>query len=272
MAAEMTLNQALKKLHDLQREWHKGSASRQKQREIAIQNGDEKTLANLHKEEGFTETNRLKIARDLIPARELYVKGVASLRKEIDEALPKIVELKKTRPDLVIHPIPPATYTYLARAETTIVKEEISLEPDKSVFWVEAIINGNPPVKLVIDPAVNEIRMSEHFATAAGIKVDPIGVKEQVAMEDGHMLPARRMLLDSVQVGAAGAECVPCLVILDGFEGPPRLGSNFLDRFTYQLDPDAGNLILSLVDMTRAKNKPAEKPDPKKAVVKKAGR
>jgi predicted aspartyl protease len=135
---------------------------------------------------------------------------------------------------------------------------EIPLEVDKTVNCVQAVVEGTP-LKMILKPDVDDVWLSASSAEALGITrpgVD-VGVKEEVEMEDGQKLPARRVTLKSVQLGPFKAEDLECLVFLNGYETDPILGAGFLNQFAYRIDPEAGKLIL-----TRADVKSSSKPSP----------
>ena len=80
-----------------------------------------------------------------------------------------------------------------------------------------------------------------------------VGNPVTVTMPDGQALSARAATLKSIKIGQLDATTVPCLIVLDNYDGPPVLGASFLDRFHYQLDTDAGTLTLTRVDVAPAK-------------------
>jgi clan AA aspartic protease (TIGR02281 family) len=249
--SEDHLLKALSLQHKQQSKWQEQAEYRRKRREAAIREDNQKHLADLQKEIGFADAERVKLAQEVATTRDLYVQNVAALRKALDEAPQKIEDWKKNHPDIHITQIPPSVRSYLGKVEKTITTKEVALEPDKAVNWVEAILDGKPKkkCKMVLDPDVDVVRMSADSATALGIKLPDEGTIEDVAMTDGQKLPARRMTLKSVQVGPFAAENVECLVILKGSEAPPLLGASFLGRFTYRIDPEAEKLTLTRVEL-----------------------
>jgi hypothetical protein len=222
----------------------------------AVQKKDQGRIAKLQKEQRDRDAAHTKSTRGVATWREAYVQSVAVLRKACEEAPQKIAEWKKKHPDIQIEDLSPSVKVFLERAEASMTTSEIPLEVDKTVNCVQAVVEGIP-LKMILKPDVNQVRLSASSAEALGITrpgVD-VGVREEVEMEDGQKLPARRVTLKSVQVGPFKAEDHECLVFLKGYETDPILGAGFLNQFAYRIDPEAGRLILTRVDV-----KPSSKP------------
>jgi hypothetical protein len=217
----------------------------------AEQNKDKGRIARIQKEQRDREAAHTKSAQDVATWREAYVQSVAALRKASEEAPQKIEEWKKKRPDIRIESLSPSVKSLLERAEASMTTSEIPLEVDKTVNWVQASLDGKPPLKMILKPDVDLVRLSARSAEALGITLPgaDVGVTEEVTMEDGQKLPARRVTLKSVQVGPVTAENLACLVFLKGYETDPILGADLLDHFAYRIDTDAGKLVLTRVDL-----------------------
>lgn len=135
---------------------------------------------------------------------------------------------------------------------TLIKTEPVPLEPDRTAPRLSATINGVAVKKLVVDPSEKTVRVSERLAATIGLRGNEGEPRVTVTMTDGQELSAMRATLKSVRIGNFEVSDVACLIVLDGYDGPPVLGANFLDRFLYTIDADAGKLTLTRVDVLPA--------------------
>jgi clan AA aspartic protease (TIGR02281 family) len=218
-----------------------------------VEKKDQKRIADLEKQQRERDSAQQKSAQIVAAWREAYVQSVGALRKAWEEAPQKIVEWKKKHPDIQIEPLSPAVKSLLDRTEASMATSEISLEADKTVNWVDAIVAGKP-LKMILDPGVGPVRLSAHSADALGIATPgtAVDVTEEVAMENGQKLPARRVTLKTVQVGPMTTEDLECLIFLNGYDTPPILGAGFLSHFAYWIDPEGGKLTLTRVELKSA--------------------
>ncbi len=179
--------------------------------------------------------------------REVYVQRVAALSKLVADA-PKNAAKVKKEIGVAIGRTNPQIVSYLASRQKTITKpKDVELRRDKTIFWVKVTLSGKTS-EMVLEPTVEEIRMSADSAAELGIKVDRAGPPVEVTLIDGRKLAASRVTLKAVQVETLTAENVECLVIPEGFDSPPLLGASFLNRFSYRFDPDEAKISLVKVD------------------------
>jgi predicted aspartyl protease len=146
---------------------------------------------------------------------------------------------------------------FLDEVEKKIHAETIALEPDKTVLWVDTILNGKSDQRMVLDPDVATIRVSARFAAALGISRDENRPAVAVAMSDRTSLSANPARIASLQVGPFTLNDVECLILPDGYDTPPLLGASFLDHFASRVDLPAARLTLVKVDVKPTHNRAA---------------
>jgi hypothetical protein len=253
--SEEELKKALTHQEGQKREARQLAAYYEQAASEAVKKNDQKRIAEVQKKQGDRKAALTKSARSVAAWREAYVQSVAALRKACEEAPQKIEEWKKKHPDIQIEPLSPSVKLLLDRAEASMTTSEIRLETDGAVNLVQAILDTKA-LTMILKPDVDLVRLSTSSAEALGITPGAdAGVPEEVVMEDGQKLPARRVTLKSVQVGQFTAEDLECLVFLKGYETDPILGAGFLNQFTYRIDPEAGKLFLTRVDV-KSSSKP----------------
>jgi clan AA aspartic protease (TIGR02281 family) len=219
-------------------------------------------IKRLRDEADREEKARKDQAEQITTLREALVKCVDALRKRGDpsrrvheepagnkENRGTTANLKE-KPNIPIAPsLSKQQRAILDNAERAIHAETIPLEPDKTVFWVRANLNGKPDLRMVVDPDAETIRVSARFAAAVGITSDRKEPEVQISTSDGTTLAAHPAQVASVEVGPFTINNVECLIMPDGYEAPPVLGASFLDQFASRLDPEAAQLTLVKVDV-----------------------
>ena len=202
------------------------------------------------KEDRAAATRKIR-AQEVALKRKAFVEEVAALDKVVEDLgkNPNLNQAKKAlnRPDIA------KTLwdlnKYLEAAKKRIKTEQITVDPDKANLWVYVILNENKePTKMVIDPGVDVIQISEAFASEQGITLLDTDPRVNVALGNGHAFSATRIKLKAVQVGSFKVNDVECLVFSKGFDAPPQLGASFLDQFTFGLDAGEAKLTLTKVD------------------------
>ena len=154
--------------------------------------------------------------------------------------------------------------TFLDRANEDLVRDVVPLVPDRTGLWVAATVNDVPLRRMVVNPAVETVRLSARTAAAAGVEPDdrpPL----RVTTADGKTYEARRATLRSVRVGTrtTPADGVECLVFPEGYDAPPILGASFFERYVARVDPDAARLSLIEVKLAPASAHAPTRPAPK---------
>jgi hypothetical protein len=133
-----------------------------------------------------------------------------------------------------------------------IKTEPIVMEADRTAPRVSATINSVAGVRLVVEPSEPMVRVSERLASKLKLTPDASEPPVKAMMPDGQELSARSANIKSIAIGPFNVTNVPCLILLDNYDGPAVLGASFLDRFLYQIDADAGKLTLTKVDVPPA--------------------
>lgn len=201
-------------------------------------------------------TKEQKGCDDYRKVRDVYVHSVEELGDLVDQARKKEAELAenpvKVKGKIVkVRHLAEADLDYVKRAEHTIDTSEVSLEPEKSLLWVEVFVNGQAqPVKMVVDPSVDAVRIPNSLAEKLGLKPGNPRVSVKVTLGAGQVVEGWQAFLQSVRVGSDGftANDVECLVLDEAF---PVLGASFLEQFASQLDVEAGKLVLKKVSALR---------------------
>ena len=89
----------------------------------------------------------------------------------------------------------PASSPYVRRLkelETLIRSETIAVNPDKGLVWVDATIDGNHRLKLIVEPESDVVRLSADTAADAGIRLAEDSPTVEVATLDGRKFAAQR--------------------------------------------------------------------------------
>jgi len=208
--------------------------------------------------ENQAEETRKKRSQEVAVKRKAFVENVAALDKAVDASRKRSEDLANNsnvqqaskalnRP--IVSAISKDLDKHLVAAKKRIKTEQIKLDPDKAIFWVDVILNENKePTKMVIDPGVDVIRFSEGFAAGLGIRPLDTDPMIDVATGDGQTFSARRIKLKRVRVGSFKINDVDCLVFSKGYETSPLLGASFLDHFSFELDAGEAKLILTKVE------------------------
>jgi len=220
-------------------------------------------IVRLRQEEADAASALKDVTADVAVKREGFVESVQTLRKAIDASRKKheevsaddevgraLVDLRRKhgRPSSsagVSKKGQPREVKLLEDAEKSIRAEEIPLTPDRIAPWVVATVNDVAGRRFVVDLSVDTVRVSGRFA--ASVHLDPSEGGTAPTSPNG-MPSARPATLRSVRIGGFTVRDVPCLV-LDGYDGPPVLGSNFFERFVTKLDLDANTLTLTEVSV-----------------------
>jgi hypothetical protein len=138
----------------------------------------------------------------------------------------------------------------LQELEKTIRTEQVPVDWDRTILWVDATLNGKPGHMMMIAPGTQEVRLSARVAATLGVRpANDVG-GDEIALVDGRTVQARRGRLESVQVGPFTADDVECRVLPEEYgEAPSLLGGSFLKRFATIVDGAAGTLVLTQVNV-----------------------
>ena len=142
----------------------------------------------------------------------------------------------------------------LREFEKTIHTEEVPIDADKTIDWVDATLNGKSRNQMMVNLGVNEIRLSARLASEIGASPIPGEQAVDIATIDGRIIQARLARLETVQVGPFTHRDVDCVVLPDSAgDFPPVLGSGFFDQFSTKIDADRGAIVLTQVHQVQAK-------------------
>ncbi|MGB0768525.1 MAG: TIGR02281 family clan AA aspartic protease [Phycisphaeraceae bacterium] len=134
----------------------------------------------------------------------------------------------------------------LAKAAAEYQRGAVDLRKVGNVMEIDVRINGKPIRSMILDTGASALSLPHLFATDLGITVTDADPIVQLQMADGKLVDARRVTLESVQVGEFICNGVEAFVLPpDLSAASPLLGNSFLSNFTYEIDPDRGKLILS---------------------------
>lgn len=154
----------------------------------------------------------------------------------------------------------PANLRYLQpdsiklRTQLQIFKKEIKtvsvkLDADRTASRLSATVNKVKGNTFVVDPTQDLIQVSAKVAKQIHLVASKEDAPFKMTMADGQELSAQPATILSIEIDHLKVENVPCLILLDDYEGPSILGANFLDRFVSKLDSDTGTLTLTSVDV-----------------------
>ncbi|MEO0474662.1 MAG: TIGR02281 family clan AA aspartic protease [Planctomycetota bacterium] len=134
----------------------------------------------------------------------------------------------------------------LTKAAGEYQRGAVDLRKEGNVLMIDVRINGKPIRSMILDTGASSVSLPHEFASDLGIEVTDADPVVQLQMADGKIVDARRVSLDSVQVGEFIVNDVEAFVLPpDLHAAPPLLGNSFLGKFTFEVDPDRGKLILS---------------------------
>lgn len=135
-----------------------------------------------------------------------------------------------------------------------VAKAPVQLEPDKTVCWILADLNGKPAQRMVLDPGVESIRLTESRARGLGVMPAEGRPTIEVQAPDGTTLKAKRVSLESVRVGSLTLKNIECLIVPEGHGAPAVFGVKSLKGLVSRVarDEQPPMLILSRVTIQAA--------------------
>lgn len=134
----------------------------------------------------------------------------------------------------------------LAKAASEYQRGAVDLRKAGNVLEIDVRINGKPIRSMILDTGASALSLPFLFAKDLGIEVSDTDPIVQLQMADGKLVDARRVSLESVQVGEFIVNDVEAFVLPEDLSAAsPLLGNTFLGQFTYEIDPERGKLILS---------------------------
>ena len=138
----------------------------------------------------------------------------------------------------------------LREFQKMIHSEEVPIDADKTIHWIDATLNGKSRKRMMVDLGINEIRLSARLAAEVGAQLAPGDQAIDIATVDGRTIRARSGRLESVQVGPFTHHDVDCVVLPESAgDFPSVLGSRFFDQFSTKIDADAKAIVLTQVQV-----------------------
>jgi gag-polyprotein putative aspartyl protease len=134
----------------------------------------------------------------------------------------------------------------LREFEKAIRAEQVPIDVDKTIAWIEANLNGKPRKQMMIDVRIAEIRLSASLASDVGAQriVDDPAV--EITTMGGRTMRASQGRLDNMTVGPFTLYDVACLILPESAgDVPSILGGDFFNRFSTKIDADLGKIILT---------------------------
>lgn len=134
----------------------------------------------------------------------------------------------------------------LAKAAAEYQRGAVDLRKAGNVMEIDVRINGKPIRTMILDTGASALSLPHQFAKDLGIEVSDTDPIVQLQMADGKLVDAKKVSLDSVQVGEFICNDIEAFVLPEHLSAAsPLLGNSFLSNFTYEIDPDRLKLILS---------------------------
>lgn len=134
----------------------------------------------------------------------------------------------------------------LTKAAGEYQRGAVDLRKEHNTLHIDVRINGKPIRSMILDTGASSVSLPFLFAKDLGISPGTSDPVVQVQMADGKIVDAWKMNLESVQVGEFIVNDVEALVLPESLHAAPALlGNTFLGKFTFEVDPDRGKLILS---------------------------
>lgn len=133
-------------------------------------------------------------------------------------------------------------------AQEEPVPKGIDVNKKNGHFFVDAVLNDNVSVTLLLDTGASMVLISRRVAEDLGIKTDNIVATIDLSMADGRKVKAKRVTLKSVRIKNVEAKDVSAAVFNEDSGGMGTedglLGMSFLSRFDFRIDQDNNKLIL----------------------------
>jgi clan AA aspartic protease (TIGR02281 family) len=226
-------------------------------------------LLEQRKEESKTEMDVLR--RRTNGAKETYVQQVAEIRTIVDRLSERYTALKSDAGAQAAladwnaaantkFEIKPSSYFLnsvkkLEQLEKTVTSKKIPLRREGNSYYATVVINGKPPIAMVVDTGASCVVLPYKLALDCGAKPDESSATAIASIADGSRVKSKVVWLDSVKVGSFPAGHVECMVLpAEATNAHALLGMTFLSRFHFSI---SGNeLIISRIEDDHAPAKP----------------
>ncbi len=240
---------------------------------VSEQNNLSRMIRTLQDQRGQYQELKKQFNAEAAQARESYLQAVGDLRKAVDEIMATYTELndkeevKKALKDLSAaskskQKLGPSkdlanAVKWLGRFESTVQKETVELQHENGVNYIEVMLNGKGPFKMVFDTGAGPTTLPAEIANRLGLK--PTGRTVECVVADGTKVATKEMILRTVSVGRLSVKDVTCVVMpKDKGNVHPLLGQSFLERFDYKYTQGTGKLTLNKVEPDEPAGTPAK--------------
>jgi clan AA aspartic protease (TIGR02281 family) len=135
----------------------------------------------------------------------------------------------------------------LEQLEKTVISEKIPLRREGNSYYATVVINGKPPVDMVVDTGASCVVLPYKLALDCGAKPDESSATAIASIADGSRVKSKVVWLDSVKVGNFPAGHVECMVLpAEATNAHALLGMTFLSRFNFSIN--GTELVLSKIE------------------------
>ena len=228
--------------------------------------GQVNALENRIRESDHLVIEKLRELASLIDPHNRYVTTVVALSDQMEAAAKRYEELgadpevKATLAKLNEKPGPkfrlgPSSQFAEELPKTRKLRDQIISSPVKLTFdggtpQVQVTLNGKATQWMTFDSGAASVMLSWNTAEQAGVTPGPGDPTVIMEVANGKKVEAKRIVLETVQVGPFVARNVECSVLpKSAGEVGGLLGGTFLRHFAYKVDLAAGELHMTqLVD------------------------
>ena len=271
------LEQQKRQLHkkELQRQHRNVNAqvasaktARDNNRLVSIINEIDHQIRELDGDQEFTQA--IESARkEFVNAREAYVECILKARMAADAAQTswRTLESSDKAKQLVadyaaatgkkISLAPSKAFASLVRSleklEQRVLTDSIALREGGGTFEVDAVLNGETTVSMVVDSGASLVCLSDRVARESGIQADPDAEVLTLQIADGSIVQARRVRIPSLRVGRFTQENVDAAILPPELTAAPLLlGMSYLGQYDFRLDSSEKTLTMTEVASSKA--------------------
>lgn len=126
--------------------------------------------------------------------------------------------------------------------------KDVEFSQDGNAVLVQVTINRKVKASLILDTGASAVMLKKKVAKELGINVEKAVADAKITLADGRAVPAKHIVLDSIEVQGVQANNVDAVVLMDEqIEGNIRdglLGMSFLNRFNFKIDRKEKKLVL----------------------------
>jgi clan AA aspartic protease (TIGR02281 family) len=223
-------------------------------------------MRDLDDQRAHIREQKWQISGEVVRLRESYMKAVEELRESVPKLVEKYVQLgedpaiKEALAELSAsfrskQRFGPSAdlqkaVKWLAQTEASVQSDSIPLHREAGVDYIDAMLNGKGPVRMVFDTGAGPTMISTKLASDLGLK--PTGRTITCEVADGAKVTARLMIIPTITVGRLTIKDVVCAVMpRERGDVPPLLGQTFLRHFDYKYTQGSGRLVLTKVEADR---------------------